>query len=194
MVYWGAMRTAAVILCLACTAFAADPITFRGAFIGEPLSDYVDCSSGKAKSLKEGFKTHGKICEGKRGSVYHTQTKGVLDPKTAGESFDIENEKIIRIRIYVPREDDWEKVRYDLTQKLGNPVSEIPDVYQNGFGARWEFNQGFWVKENIVAYAGIKALPVQKVFGSGPATAGIEINITDADHAKLPSTTPSILD
>lgn len=188
------MRYLIAVLAMLGASFAADHMMFRGAYVGQPLSDFVDCSSGKAKATKEGYRTHGGICEGKRGSVFHTRVAGILDPKTSGESFDIEGGKIIRIRIFIPREDEWEKVRYDLTQKLGEPISEIPDVYQNGLGARWEFNHGFWLKQDVVAYAGIRVVPVRKAFGSGPATDGIEIQITDSEHAKLPSTTPSTLD
>lgn len=186
------MRCVVIMMCLATAALAADQLTFRGAYIGEPVSDFVDCSSGKAKTLKEGYRTHGKVCDG-RGYIFHTKVKGLLDPKTSGEAMVTESGKITRIRIFVPNE-DWEKVRYDLTQKMGDPVSEVPDVYQNALGGRWEFNQGFWANGNIVAFAGIKVLPVRKAFGNGPATDGIEINIMDAQHAKLPNTTPSTLD
>jgi hypothetical protein len=61
------------------------------------------------------------------------------------------------------------------------PTSEVPQVYQNGFGARWEYDQGFWVKDNIVVCAGIQVLAgIEKAFGPGPATEGIQITITDA--------------
>lgn len=191
------MKHLIAAFCLAGAMLAADNITFRGAYIGQPISDYVDCSSGKAKALKEGYKTHGKICDGS-GYIFHTQIKGLLYPKASGEALQAENGKIARIRIYVPN-DDWEKVRYDLSQKLGEPVSEVPDVYQNGFGARWEFNKGFWVKGDVVASAGVKvsaigSTAVRDPFTNQPTTEGIEINITDSKHAKLPSTTPSTLD
>lgn len=186
------MKLAALLL-LATAAWAADPIIFRGAYIGQPISDFVDCSSGKAKPLKDGYKTRGNICEGRHGYIFHTQIKGLLNPRESGERLEAEDRKLEKITILIPNE-DWDKVSYDLTQKLGNPVSEVPDVYQNNFGARWEFNKGFWIKEDIVAYAGIKVLPVQKPFSSQPATDGIEIKITDAKHAKLPATRPSTLD
>jgi len=60
-------------------AFAQEPVKFRGAWIGQPLSDYVDCSSGKAKKLLPQYRTHGNICAGKRGLVFHTKTKGFMD-------------------------------------------------------------------------------------------------------------------
>jgi hypothetical protein len=172
----------------------SEPIKFRGAYIAEPLSDYVDCSSGKSKIIREGYKTHGKLCEGKRGVVFHTKTKGIMNPKTEGEGLWFENQKLFRISIMVPNE-DWEKVRYDITEKMGPPTSEVPQVYQNGFGARWEYDQGFWVKDNIAVCAGIQVLAgIEKAFGPGPATDGIQITITDAEHAKLPSTRPNSLD
>ena len=53
----------------------------------------------------------------------------------------------------------------------------------------------FWVKDNIVVYAGIRVLAgIEKAFGPGLATEGIQITITDAEHAKLPETRPSTLD
>jgi hypothetical protein len=138
------------------------------------------------------------LCEGKRGLILHTQTKGLMDPKTSGESFVVEDRKVIRIVLFVPNE-DWDKVRYDLTQKLGSPSSELPEVYQNGFGARWEFSQGFWSKGDLVVVAGVKVLTllgscVERALGPGCATDGIRITITDAAHAKLPSTLPSTLE
>jgi hypothetical protein len=192
------MRSLVVLCCLATAVLATDQITFRGAYIGQPLSDWVDCSSGKAKSLKEGFKTHGKLCQGKTGAIMrlkgHTRILSGNGVSFEGEGFFFEDGKIVRIEIFVPDEREWEKVKYDLIQKLGPPSSDIPQVYQNGFGARWEYDQGFWVRDNIVAYAGIKVSSMKKVFGNDPATEGIEINITDAQHAKLPATTPSTLD
>ena len=186
------MKVIPLVLVLVVTSVAADQVTFRGVYIGEPISNIVACSSGKAKAQK-GYRVRGNICDGQHGYIFHTQVKGILNPKESGEWFESEGGKVIRIRIFVPNE-DWDKIRYDLTQKLGSPSSEVPAVYQNGFGARWEFNQGFWIKEDLVAYAGIKVLPVRRVFGSGPATDGIEINITDTQHAKLPSSRPSTLD
>ena len=183
-----------ILLLLAPLTFAEEPIKFRGAYIGQPISDWVDCSSGKAKPTSDGWKTHGKICEGKRGAVYHIKIRGVMNPKDEGEILSIEDSKVVEIKIKIPNE-DWDKVRYDLTQKLGEPVSEAPATYQNGFGARWEFNRGFWEKGNIVAAAGIKVLSaIQNPLGSGPATEGIEITIMSTERAKMPSTTPNSLD
>lgn len=193
------MKRLAAFLLLTAFALAAEPLKFRGAYIGEPLSDFVDCSSHKARALKDGAHIHGKVCEGKRGAVYSTKTSGLMNPRTEGESFGFEDQKLIEIVIYVGHESDWEKVRYDLTQKLGEPRSEVPDVYQNLLGARWEANQGLWVKDDIVAAAGIK---VAKVFGSAiqdpftnaPSTEGIQIKIMSAARARLPETRPSTLD
>ena len=192
------MRYLVVLLCLAGAALAADQITFRGAYIGQPMSDWVDCSSGKPKAVKEGYKTHGKICQGKLGAVSrlkgHTRMLTGNGVAFEGEEFFIEEGKISRIKIFVPDEREWEKVKYDLTQKLGPPSSDVPQVYQNGFGARWEYDQGFWVHDNTVAYAGIKVRGTSQVFSDAPSTEGIEINITDTVHAKLPATRPSTLD
>jgi hypothetical protein len=188
-----------VLFCLATAVLAADQITFRGAYIGQPLSDYIDCSSGKARSLKDGFKFHGKLCEGKSGTLarlkYHARILSGNGTAAEGEIFLFEDRKITRIKIFVPDEREWEKVKYDLTQKLGPPSSDVPQIYQNGFGARWEYDQGFWIHDNTVAYAGIRVSNIaKKLYGNDPATEGIEINITDAQHAKLPSATPSTLD
>jgi hypothetical protein len=68
-----------------------------------------------------------------------------------------------------------------------------------GFGARWEYEQAFWQKDDVVAFAKIK---VATIGGSAirnpatnlPDTEGIEVTITDAEHAKLPSTLPNSLD
>jgi hypothetical protein len=112
--------------------------------------------------------------------------------------FYFEGQKLFQIKIIIPN-DDWEKVRYDLTEKLGDPLSDAPTVYQNGFGARWEFDKGFWVKGDIVAAAGVKVLniggaAIHKPFSNQPDTAGIEITIMSAERAKLPSITPNSLD
>jgi hypothetical protein len=186
-------------LCVVGYAQQTELLKFRGAYVGQPISDYVDCSSRHAKTLQEGWKTHGDICRGKRGWIFHTKGKLVgLVPKLEGESFVIENEKIATIKLYVPNE-DWEKVRYDLIQKMGQPASEVPEVYQNGFGARWEFSRGFWSTGNVVVAAGVKVESVGGVamsgpFSNAPQTRGIEVTITDAEHAKLPSTRPSTVD
>ncbi|HEY4054256.1 MAG TPA: hypothetical protein VGL74_10950 [Terriglobales bacterium] len=178
-------------------AQSPEPIKFRGAYIGEPLPDFVNCDSGKAKAIKDGYKTHGKLCQGEKGSVWRLHGH-FANAKREGETFTFDNRTLIRITIMIPN-DDWEKVKYDLTQKLGEPQSEVPDVYQNGFGARWEFNQGFWLKDSTVAYAGIKVLniggrAIDKPFSNQPDTQGIEITITDSVHAKLPDTTTNSLD
>lgn len=187
------MRLLIAVFCLVGLAVAAEPIKFRGAYIGEPLSDFVDCSSRKPHALKEGLKIHGKVCNGGRGLLYATKTSGFMGPqRTEGESFSIEGQKVVEITIYVGHESDWEKVKYDLTEKLGEPRSEVPEVYQNLMGARWEANQGLWVKDDIVAAAGIKVLklfgsPMQDPFTNAPTTEGIQIKIMSAERAKLDS-------
>jgi hypothetical protein len=177
------------------------PIRFRGAYIGQPLSDYADCTSGKAKKLSGEYRLHGDMCAGKRGAIYNAKVKSSLlsGPKLQGESFDVEDRKIVHIRIYVPNETEWEKTKYDLTEKLGPPVSEVPQVYQNAFGATWAYSRGFWVKDDIVVSAGIKVQtmlgsPMPGLFTNRPSTAGIEVNITDATRAKMPYTTPNSMD
>lgn len=197
------MKKLACLLFLASVAVGqtsapvVEPIKFRGAYLGEPLSDYVDCSSGKAKSLREGYKTHGKLCEGKSGMIARYKHSGFASSKRDAEIFSFEQSKLIQIQIVVPN-DDWEKVRYDLVQKLGEPASEIPDVYQNGFGARYEFNRGFWSNGNVVVAAGIKVLNLWGEAIRSPsgqiATEGVEIKVMDAQRAKLPSTRASTID
>lgn len=198
------MRTTLLLVAtvlLASRPFSAqqsEPIRFRGAYVGQPISDYVDCSSRHPKALHEGWRTHGDICSGKRGYILHTKAKGIMSPKLEGESFVIENSKIATIKLFVPN-DDWDKVRYDLTQKMGPPVSEVPDIYQNGFGARWEYSKGFWSNGDIVVAAGVKVdtfagTAMTGPFNNTPRTMGIRITITDAEHAKLPSTLPSTVD
>jgi hypothetical protein len=193
------MRYLVAVLCLTGLAFAVEPIKFRGAYIGEPLSDFVDCFSHKPRALKDGAHVHGKVCEGKRGAVYSTKTSGLMSPKFEGESFNFEDQKLIEIVMYVAHESEWEKVRYDLTQKMGEPRSEVPEIYQNLLGARWEANQGLWVKDDIVAAAGIKVAklfgaPMQDPLTKAPETEGIQIKIVSAERAKLPETRPSTLD
>jgi hypothetical protein len=180
---------AVTLLCGFC--FAQDePIKFRGAYLGEPVTDFVDCSSSKGKLIKDGYKLHGHACES-NGIVSRIKVHGSFAKAASrdGEELYFENQKLVRMKIYVP-DDDWDKVRYDLSQKLGEPVSEPPQVYQNGFGARWEYGQGFWMKGDTVAYAGVKVGPV----GGLNFTHGIEISITDSTRAKVASSTPSTLD
>jgi len=181
-----------------CVGQDNEPVKFRGAYIGEPLSEIVDCS-GKPHALKEGYKVHGKICEGQKGSVArvkgHTRILSGNDPAEEGEVFLFDANRLLRIKIYVPDESEWEKVKYDLTQKLGEPSKEAPQIYQNGFGAKWEYDQGFWVHGNTVAYAGVKVSRFgHRLYSNAPATQGIEITITDAESAKLPSTQPNSLE
>src|SRR5438132_1350312 len=146
---------ALVVIAAGCAAFAqqSEPIKFRGAYIGQPVSDYADCS-GKGKSLRAGYKLHGKPCTG-LGSIFRTKTKHFMSSTMEGEGFAFENGKIFRIIIYIPNE-DWDKVRFDLTEKLGDPANEVPQIFQNAFGARYEYEQGFWQKGDIVAFGKIK--------------------------------------
>ena len=121
-----------------------------------------------------------------------------MSPKLEGEGFAFENGKLFRITIYIPNQ-DWDKVRFDLTEKLGEPVKEVPQVFQNAFGARYEYEQGFWQKGDIVAFGKIKVSTlgneaIKNPFTNLPDTEGIEVTITDAEHAKLPSASPNSLD
>ncbi len=151
------MKYAVLVLLLSSFAIAQDqPIKFRGAYIGQPVSDYGQCNGGKLRLNAEGFKTRGKICDGRKGSIYQIKSH-FISSKEEGKILLFENQKVIEIKILIGN-DDWDKVRYDLTQKLGDPLSEAPTVYQNGFGARWEFDKGFWVRGDLVAAAGIKPL------------------------------------
>ena len=188
----------AAVVVLSSVASAQEPIKFRGAYIGEPLGDFLDCSRSKPIVLKDGYKVHGKLCEGKKGSIYRMHARGVLIIKDEGEVFMFENRSLFRILISVPNE-DWEKIRYDLTEKLGEPKSEVPTVYQNAYGARWEYNQGFWEKGNTVAFAGVRVAhlgsqAINAPLSNQPQTEGIQITVTDAVHAKLPRTTANSLD
>jgi hypothetical protein len=184
---------------------AQEPVRFRGAYVGQPLSELIDCSQKKPRALVDGYKVHGKVCDGERGVIArlkgHSRVmRGMLQSLSdshsyigtsfEGEEFFLDKSRVVRIRISFAEEGEWEKVKYDLTQKLGPPSSEVPQVYQNGFGARWEYDQGFWVKGDIVAYAGVKTSGV----GSHVMTEGIQLNITDAATAKMPWTTQSTLD
>lgn len=127
-----------VLLVCCCPLFAQELIRFRGAYIGKPLSDFADCSSGKAKVVKDGYKAHGKICEGKAGAISRLKNKALLGVVFEGESFTFIDSRIAAITIFVSNQ-DWQKVRDDLTEKLGAPSGEVPQVYQNGFGAHWEY-------------------------------------------------------
>jgi len=86
----------------------SEPIKFRGAYIGEPLSDYMDCSDSKGKLLRDGYKVHGKLCEGQKGSISNVKSKGgfMKESKLEGEAFLFEGSKLVRIVIQVPN-DDW---------------------------------------------------------------------------------------
>jgi len=174
---------ALLVIAAGCAAFAQqfEPIKLRGAYIGQPISDYADCASGKGKSLREGYKLHGKPCTG-LGSVFRTKMKHFMSSTMEGDGFAFENGKLFSITIYIPNE-DWDKVRYDLTEKLGPPAKEVPQLYQNGFGARWEYEQGFWQKENLVAFAKIKVANIGGVaITHVPETEGIEVTITHAQR------------
>jgi hypothetical protein len=182
-----------------------EPIRFRGAYVGQPLSELVDCSQKKPRVLIDGYKVHGKVCDGERGVIARlkghsrvlrgmvqslSDSHSYIGTSFEGEEFFLDKSRVVRIRISFAEESQWEKVKYDLTQKLGPPSSEVPQVYQNGFGARWEYDQGFWVNGDIVAYAGVKTSGV----GSHVITEGIQLNITDTVTAKMPWTTQSTLD
>jgi hypothetical protein len=190
-----------VLVLLVSIAFAQEPVKFRGAFIGEPLSDFVDCSSHKGRPLKEGYKTHGKLCEGKSGSVSKLKNKAFMGVALDGEVFGFNESRVVTIMIYVANA-DWEKVRDDLSEKLGPPSREMPQVYQNGFGAHWEYGQGFWQSANLVAFAKVKVanlggVAINKPFSNTPETEGIEVTITTpeyAKHSKLLSTSPNSMD
>jgi hypothetical protein len=204
---WQVAFTLVVLFLLQCSfAQSGEPIKFRGAYIGEPLSDFVDCSHGKPKSIRDGYKTYGKLCERSTGTISRIKSKraplgGMLNPsqfKLDGETFGFIDGKLFTVIVYVPN-DDWSKVKYDLTQKLGEPISQVPEVFQNAFGARWEYNQGFWQKADIVAFAGVDVETIGNraeldPWSHAPMTHGIEVRITDSDHAKLPSTTANSLD
>ncbi len=190
-----------VVLLSAGLCCAEEPIRFRKAYLGQPLSDYADCSSGKAKSLLAGYRTHGKLCQGKHGFVFHTKVSGLWNPRESGERLEFEDRTLYKITIYVPN-DDWAKVRYDLSEKLGEPLSEVPQTYQNLLGARWEFNQGFWRKGNVVAYAGMKVDTIAPCGGISalakpqgvPCSDNIRIIITTPERAGEPDTKPNSLD
>jgi hypothetical protein len=120
-----------------------------------------------------------------------------MDPKTDGEALMFEDRKRFRIVIFVPNA-DWEKVRYDTTDKMTTCFRSAAGVPKR-FGARWEYNQGFWSNGTTVVFAGIKVVTIgdeaiRSPFSNQPATRGIEVTITDAEHAKLRSTSPNTMD
>ena len=193
------MKYPLVLLLLTAFGLAEEPMKFRGAYVGQPLSDWAECSaSGKAKSKLDGYKVHANCIKPGMGIVIHTRARGFMDPEPQGETFPFENQQLVEIHIFV-KSDDWEKVKYDLTQKFGQPASETPQVYQNLFGARFEYGQGYWTSGTLVAIAKVKVdehgSPLANMTGDHrPATRGIEVIVTDAHRAKLPSAMPSTLD
>jgi len=84
------------------TDSSAQPIKFRGAYIGEPVSDLVDCSSGKPKVLREEYKAHGKC--GTRMALTRMKSKAhFMGPVTDdGEVFLFEEGKLAQIKIFTP--------------------------------------------------------------------------------------------
>lgn len=193
------MRCLFVLVLLLSSAFpqSSAPVKFRGAYIGEALGDFVDCSQHKPIVTRDGYKMHGKLCDGGKGSVYRMHGHA-MSSREDGEVFMFEGRNLFRIVISIAN-DDWEKVRYDLSDKLGEPKSEVPTVYQNAFGARWEYNRGFWSSGDTVAFAGVKVAhlgseAINGPFSHQPQTEGIQITITDAAHAKLPESSANSLD
>jgi hypothetical protein len=194
------MLSLVFLLAVALQGESQAPIKFRGAYIGQSVADYVDCSGSKPRKLKESYRLNGKLCQGGQGRVFSTKSKGLMHPTTYGEILLFENRAVVEIKILIA-DDEWEKVKYDLTQKMGEPSIEQPQVFQNGFGARWEFGQAVWQKDNLVALARVRvitmagrAVPRSPFSGPGPQTEGVEVIIMDAVRAELPSTKASILD
>jgi hypothetical protein len=190
------MKTLVLVLLVYCgSMFAQEPIRFRGAYVGESLSDFVDCSSHKPKVIKEGYKIYGKLCEGKPGAISRIKNRAVLSVALDGESFGFNESRLGSITIFVP-DADWEQVRDDLTAKMGAPLKEVPQVYQNGFGAHWEYGQGFWQTDDLVAFAKVNVaslggVAVNRPFSSVPQTEGIEIRIMGPEMAKRAKFLPS---
>lgn len=194
------MKAFVILIVLASCAAAQSPkespITFRKAYIGQPLSELVDCSS-KPKALFEGYKPHGKVCAGSRGAVSRIKAHGFGGEE--GEIFWVEERRVFKIVLIYQSDSEWDKVKYDLTQKMGEPLSTVPEVYQNGFGAKWEYGKGFWQSGDIIAFAGVRVAniggaAVNFPLSNRPETMGVQVTITDAKHAKLPQTEKSSLD
>jgi hypothetical protein len=141
------------------------------------------------------------LCEGKSGSISKLKNRAFLGVALDGEVFGFNESRVVTIVILVPN-NDWEKVRDDVTEKLGPPSKEMPQVYQNGFGAHWEYGQGFWQTANLVAFAKIKVanlggVAINRPFSNNPETEDIEVTIMDPEYAKhvnLSSTSPNSMD
>ena len=66
----------------------------------------------------EGYKSHGKLCEGKRGAVYRIKVHSFLNSKDEGEMFWFEDRQLVTIKIRIPNE-DWDKVRSRRAEQHG---------------------------------------------------------------------------
>jgi hypothetical protein len=141
------------------------------------------------------FHLHGKLCEEGRGRIENMKHKsrGFLDAlnenKTVkkansedGMEIKFENGKIDSIRIQLPEEAEWENLAADITAKLGKPVDQHGQTFQNKFGARWEFPLSTWEKDGVIATALVEAKT--EFDGKAITTAGIKVFITSSAKYK----------
>ena len=170
----------------------SQPIKFRGAYIGEPLADFVTCPGNKP--IDPAFKVHGNLCEEGKGRIENMKSKsrGFMDAMTKktvqktlshdGVEITVVDGKIDAIRIQLPEETDWDNLAADITAKLGKPIDQRGRSFQNKFGAHYDFPLSIWKRDGVIATAGVDAKA--EFNGDSITTAGIKVFITSSAKYK----------
>lgn len=137
------------VLALLCTTVlgqGTQPPKFHGAYLGQPASDYIDCSTGKTmEKWSAGTKGRGRdICDGKVGVIARSKKIDVLRKYDLDRLF-FSGSKVTSIMITMHSE-KFDVVVADMATKLGRkPDSTDPSTFQNAYGAKWSFNKAMWL-------------------------------------------------
>ena len=146
------MLFALVVLASFAQAQQPGPLQFHGVSLGQPASAYIDCSSGKLLKGGRSFKALKKICAGEEQSlvVSWTNVGNILNVVEDKDTVIFNKGKITSIGLGMHKQ-TFGNVVSDMTVKLGRKPDNIdPQVFQNAYGAAWNFGKAVWNGDVVV--------------------------------------------
>jgi len=192
----------------------SQPFKLKGVYIGQSVEEYLATAPAKARfalfdlnNCSRASKKTGEIAGPSDQELCQQFARARTGEKISirllytlpGET-SFENGKVTDFSyVVVPDLDQsspWEKVLYDIKNKLGNPTDSKPIIMQNGFGATFSYESAIWRLHDPTGehYLFGREAPLE---GADAATKIVLITLTSknaAQHEKELQNKPSTID
>jgi hypothetical protein len=199
----------AVAIAFVISAHAQDgssqPLKIKGVFLGQPVTDFLENSEAKDRFAQfdttrcsKAKRSDRNICETLARAAAGEKVTFSLMPELPGSTtFDhgvvVEHVQLILGTISDGLNGPFDKVLYDLKQRLGVPKDTTPIVMQNGFGATFSYRSASWMIGDPAHSEFVVATEHRLDDGLKVVLVSLS-NRTENDHQKELAQRPSTID